>query len=101
MTASDNVGCAWQVRARVFCRAAELHQDCGFRDQLAGVGANDVDAEHTIRRGVGENFDEAVGHVNGLGAAVGGEREFADVVGDACGFKFFLGLADARHFRAV
>jgi hypothetical protein len=32
--------------------------------------------EHAVGLGVGEDFHEAVGLMVGLGAAVGGEREF-------------------------
>ena len=35
-----------------------------------------------------------------LGAAVGGEREFADLVGDAGGLQLLLGLADRGDLRA-
>ena len=35
--------------------------------------------------------------VVGLGAAVGGERELADLVGDAGGLQLLLGLADATR----
>ena len=34
-----------------------------------------------------------------LGAAIGGERKFADIVGDAGGFQLFLGFADGGDFR--
>ena len=45
-------------------------------------------------------FDEAVGVAHRAGAAVGGERELADLVGDARGLQLFLGFADAGDFRA-
>ena len=63
----------------VLGRSAELHSHSGFRDHVAGVGADDVDAEHPVGLGVGQDFDEAVGLLVGLGAAVGGEWEFAGV----------------------
>ena len=66
----------------VLGRAAELHQDAGLVDHLAGAEADDVGAEHPVRRRVGEDLDEAVGVAHGARAAVGGERELADLVGD-------------------
>ena len=67
----------------VFRRGAELHRHRRLRDHVAGIGAEDVHAEHAVGLGVGEDLHEAVGLLVGLGAAVGGEREFSDVVGDA------------------
>ena len=56
---------------------AEFHGDRSLLDHVAGVGANDVDAEHAIGLGVGEDFDEAVGLVVDLGAAIRGEGKLA------------------------
>ena len=100
-TASVSVGWAWQVRARVFGRAAELHQHRRLGDHLAGVGADDMDAEHPIGVCVGEDLDEAVRRAVDLGAAVGGERELADLVGDPGGLQLLLGLADVATSGAV
>ena len=61
--------------------------------------ANDVDAQHLVGRGIGEDFHKAIGVLHGAGAAVGGEGEFAGLVGDACRFQLFLGLADRGDFR--
>ena len=66
---------------------------------VAGVRADNVDAEDAVGLGVGEELHEAVGRVVGLGAAVGGERELADLVGDAGGLQLLLGLADAGDLR--
>ena len=68
------------------------------RDHVAGVGADDVHAEHAVGLGVGEDLHEAVGLLIGLGAAIGGERKFADIVGDAGGLQFFLGFCRPRRF---
>ena len=67
----------------VFRGGAELHRHGGFGDHVAGIGADDMHAEHAVGLGVGEDFHEAVGLLVGLGAAVGGERKLAGVVGDA------------------
>ena len=83
----------------VLGRGAELHRDRGLRDHVAGVGADDVHAEHAVGLGVGQDLHEAVGLVVGLGAAVGGERELADVVGDAGRLQLLLGLADRGDLR--
>jgi hypothetical protein len=58
-----------------------------------------VHAEHAVGRGVGQDLHEAVGRLVDLGAAVGGERELADVVGDAGGLQLLLGLADRGDLR--
>ena len=84
---------------QILGRAAELHQHRRLGDHLRRVGAEDVHAEHAVGRGIGEDLHEAVGDVVGLGAAVGGERELADLVGDAGGLQFLFRLADARQLR--
>ena len=43
---------------------AEFHRDGGFRDHVAGVGADDVHAEHAVGLGVGQDLHEAVGLVD-------------------------------------
>ena len=40
----------------VFGRRPEFHGDGGLGDHVAGVGADDVHAEHAVGLGVGENF---------------------------------------------
>ena len=40
---------------------AELHRDGGLRDHVAGVGADDMHAEHAVGLGVGQDFHEALG----------------------------------------
>ena len=59
-TASVSVGWAWQVRAMSSAERAELHRHGGLGDHLAGVGADDVHAEHAVGLGVGEHLHEAV-----------------------------------------
>ena len=60
-TASGSVGCAWQVRAMSSAERAELHRHRRLGDHVAGVGADDVHAEHAVGLGVGQDFHEAVG----------------------------------------
>ena len=51
-TASVSVGWAWQVRRDILGGGAELHGHRHLADHLAGVGADDVDAEHAVGRDV-------------------------------------------------
>ncbi len=78
---------------------AEFHQNRGFVDHFAGFAADNVHAEHPIGLRICENLHEAVGGLVDLGAAIGGEGEFADGVGHAGLLQLFLGLADGRNFR--
>jgi len=87
LTASFKVGWAWQVRA------AEFHEHRGFGDHGAGVGADDMHAEHTVGGLLGEHLDEALGGAVDLGAAIGGEGELADPVGDTRLLQLLLALA--------
>src|SRR5215208_197860 len=80
-------------------RRAELHGDGGFRDHVAGVGAEDMHAQHAVGVGVGEDLDEAIGRQIDLGAAVGGERKLADLVGKAGFLDLLLVLADRGDLR--
>ena len=82
-TASVNVGWAWQVRAMSSDEAPNSMAIAASAIMVAGVGPEDVHAKHAIGLGVGEDFDEAVGRKIRPGAGVGGEGEFADLVGDA------------------
>src|SRR6185437_9464526 len=79
--------------------SAEFHGDDGFGDHVAGVGADEVHAEHAVGLGVGEDFHEAFGGLVHLGTAVGGHRKLADVVGDAGGFQFLFRFYDGGDFR--
>ena len=45
--------------------------DAASAISVAGVGADDVDAEHPVGRRVGQDLHEAVGVAVDLGAAVG------------------------------
>ena len=57
-------------------------------------------AEHAIRLGIGENFDEALGVAHRACAPVGGERKFSDIVARAALFELFFRRAhsgDLRH----
>ena len=98
-TASFSVGCAWQMRAEILGRAAELHQHRCLGDHGAGVGAEDMHAEHAVGRRIGQHLDEAFRGAVDLGAAVGGEGKLADLVGDAGLLQLLLGLADRSNLR--
>ena len=45
-------------------------------------GPDDVDAEHPVGLGVGEDFHETIGGLIGLGAAIGEEQKLAGLVLD-------------------
>ena len=49
-------------------------------------------AQHLVGLGVGQDLHEALGGDDGLGAGIGGEGKFADLVGDARGLQFFFRL---------
>ena len=80
---------------------AELHQYGGFVDHFAGLAADNVHAEHPVGFRICENLHETFGGLVDLGTAVGGEREFADGVGDSGLLQLFLGLADGRTSGVV
>jgi hypothetical protein len=54
---------------------AEFHGDRRLRDHVAGVGADDVHAEHAVVFGIDEDFYETLGPLVGPGAGIGRERE--------------------------
>src|SRR5215207_1020421 len=83
----------------VLGRRAELHRDRAFHYEVARLRPDDVDAEHPIGCRIRQDFHEAVRRAVDLGAAVGRERELADVVGDAVLFQLLLGLADGGDLR--
>ena len=59
--------------------AAKLHQNGGFMDHFAGFAADNMHAEHPIGLRICENLHKSFSGLVDLGAAIGGEREFADV----------------------
>ena len=67
----------------VLAAGAVLESQRAFGNHLAGVRADDVDAQYPIRLGIGDKLDHALGVKVSLRAAVGGERECADFVLDA------------------
>src|SRR5580693_10710135 len=83
----------------VLGRGAEFHGDRRFADHIAGVGAENVHAEHAIGLGVGQDFHKAFGGQIHLGASIGGEGKFSDIVGNAGGLELLLGFADGSDFR--
>src|ERR1700722_9941732 len=83
----------------VLGRGAEFHGDGRLADHVAGVRAENVHAEHAVGLGVGQNFHESFGGQVHLGAGIGGEGKFSDIVGDAGGFELFFGFADGGDLR--
>src|SRR5215207_10802459 len=68
---------------QIFGGTAKLHENAGFMNHFAGFAADDVHAEYAVGLRICENLHKTVGGLVNLGAAVGGEREFARSVGDA------------------
>ena len=66
---------------------AELHQNGGFVDHFTGFAADNVHAEHPVSLRICENLHESLGGLVDLGAAIGGERKFADGIGHAGRFS--------------
>ena len=83
LTASERVGCAWQVRARSSAEAAELHQHRALVDHLAGVAADDVDTQHPVGRRIGQDLHEAVGVAGSRARPLAVNGNLPDLVGDA------------------
>src|SRR5580704_4342544 len=83
----------------VLGRGAEFHGDRRLADHVAGVGAENVHAEHAVGFGVGQDFHKTFGGQVHLGAGIGGEGEFSDVVADVGGLELLLGFADGGDFR--
>src|SRR3546814_3260946 len=74
----------------VFRRSAELDRLHQFLDQMAGIGADDMGADHLLGLFVLEDLHEAVGHGPAARARLGGARELASPVGGARGCSLFL-----------
>src|SRR5580700_1187669 len=83
----------------VLGRGAEFHGDGCFADHVAGVGAENVHAEHAVGLGVRQDFDKTFGGQVHLGAGIGGEGKFADVVADVSSLELLLGFADRSDLR--
>src|SRR5262245_45820235 len=83
----------------VFRGGANLHGDGGLGNHVAGIGAENVHAEHAVGLGVGEDLDEPVGGAVDLGAAIGGKRELADIVGNAGFLQLLLAASDRGQLR--
>src|SRR5580693_10279960 len=83
----------------VLGRRAEFHGDRRLADHVAGVGAENVHAEHAVGLGVGQDFHESFGGQVHLGAGIGGEGKFADVVADVSSLELLLGFADGGDLR--
>src|SRR5690606_33587195 len=85
--------------AQVFGAGAEFHGDGALLDQLGRARADDVNAQHAVGLGIGDDLDETGGVVGGHGTAAGGERSDADIDLDSLGLQGLLGLADPGDFR--
>ena len=86
-TASVSVGCAWQVRARSSADPPNSISTAASAIMLPGIRPDDMDAEHAVGLGIGEDFDEAVGLPVHLRAPIGCEGEFANIVCDPAPFS--------------
>ena len=83
----------------VFRRRTELDCERDLSNQGAGVGADNMRAEHAVRVRVFQNLHKAVGRLVDLGATIGREREFAGAVLHARFLQFLLGLSGRGDFR--
>ncbi len=86
-TASLIVGWAWQVRARSSEEPPNSISTDRFVDHLAGPGRDNVHTQHAVGFLIGEHLHKPVGCAVGAGTAIGGEREFANIIGDAGAFS--------------
>ena len=78
--------------------SAEFDRQRRFRDHRPGVRSNDMDANHAVGRGVGQNFNKAFGVGIGPRPRVRREREFSDPVVDGGCLQLVLGFPDAGDF---
>src|ERR1700691_5043557 len=83
----------------VLGRRAEFHGDGRLADYVAGVGAENVYAEHAVGLGVRQDFHKTFGGQVHFGASIGGEGKFADVVADVSSLELLLGFADGSDLR--
>ncbi len=81
----------------VFRRPAEFHQHRCLVDHLARPGTDNMHAEHLVGGLVGEHLHKALCRTVGAGAAIGGERELADIILNTSGLQVFLALADSGN----
>ena len=81
-------GPCYVLRAR-----AIFHCQHSLGNHLAGVGPDNVDAQDTVRLGIGQELDHAVGIKIGLGARIGGKGKRADFVLDTLLLEFLLVLS--------
>src|SRR5580704_11141910 len=80
-------------------RGAEFHGNRRLADHVAGIGAENVHAEHAVGLGVGQDFHKTFGGQVHLGAGIGSEGKFSDIVGDTGGFELFFSFADGGDLR--
>src|SRR5262249_24371909 len=86
-------------KPKLFRRGLQPHRHAGFGQQVGGVRADDVDAEHLVVFGVSDDFDEAFSFAQDHRLAQGREREFADLDLIASLFSFRFAQTDAADFR--
>mmetsp|Transcript_4127 Transcript_4127/g.12888 ORF Transcript_4127/g.12888 Transcript_4127/m.12888 type:complete len:200 (+) Transcript_4127:710-1309(+) len=78
--------------------AAVLNGNAALVDELAGVGAHNGNAKDAVRLLVGQELDDAVKVIVGLGARVGHEGKLPHVVRHARLLDLLLGEPHRRHF---
>src|SRR5262249_14970670 len=79
--------------------SGKLHDRHRLGDQVGGPRPEDVDAQHAVGLGVGEDLDHPFGLVHRPGPRVGAELEPADAVFAPGSLYLLFGGADAGHFR--
>src|SRR5262249_44694643 len=84
---------------KFFRRGLQPHRHAGFGQQVCSVWADDMDAEHLVVFGVGDDFDEAFSLAQDHRLAQSREREFADLDLVASLFSLRFAQADAADLR--
>jgi hypothetical protein len=98
-TASDIVGCAWQVRARSSDEPPNsISTAASWIISPAPAPTMWTPSTRSVALSASTLTKPSVGAV-GARPAIGRERELADVVGDARRLQLFLGLADRGDLR--
>ena len=84
---------------QIFAGTLELHCDHAFRDQLRGIGAQDVHTQDFVCFCIREHFDQPARVSACQGSAICGERKRACFVVAAGSLEFLLCLANPGNFR--
>jgi hypothetical protein len=84
------VACSGQILGA----GSVLNRNDSLGNHLSGVGPDDMCAEDSIRLGIGQDLDKAIGRAIRSSSAVGGERKRSSRVLYTSLLEFFLGFAN-------